>query len=301
MSAGVSTNIDYFMKRNKFILFAGLACLAAVLVAGLMFLRNSHQVKEETSVPLPNPPVAKASPSAVVGTNPKALQPVTPETAVSVPPRRENVVPETGGPPERVVRLKASQALASVNGVAITLKDLMPVPEEKEGADQIMSAGMYDFLFKRAVERELTFQAARAQGIELTQEQKQRLAEIRARSEEKAPEVFDTVQQNPENTAFEQRDFTGLLLQAALAEKAGVSSPHVTPELVEAYFQQHKTEYAQMAEDPAQRSPEAWQAVDAEIRAKLAPGVQAAHDEQMRKFVEQLKASASIVVAQKSP
>ena len=288
------------MKSNKFILFAGLGCVAAMLLAGLFFLRNGRQSKEQASVPLPNPPVAKASPSAVAGTNPKASRPVTPETAVSAPPRRENVVPETGGPPEKIVRVKATQTLASVNGVAIALKDLMPMPKEKEATEQIMSADMYDFLFNRAVERELTFQAARSQGIELTQEQKQRLAEIRARSEEKAPGVFDTLQQNPENTAFEQRDLTGLLLQAALAEKAGVSSPHVTPELVEAYFQQHKTEYTQVAADPAERSPEAWQAVDAEIRAKLAPGVQAAHDEQMGKFVEQLKTSAKIVVAQQT-
>jgi DNA-binding MarR family transcriptional regulator len=161
----------------------------------------------------------------------------------------------------------------------------------------MLSAEMYDFLFTRAVQREVTFQAARAHGIELTDSQKERLAELRARSEAKPAGVFDTVGQNPQNTEFEQRDFTGLALQAVLAEKAGVPSPYVTSEQVEEYFQQHKSDYAQIPVDPAQRSSDAWAAVDSEIRKKLTPALQAEHDRQFNKMMADLQAKANVVVA----
>jgi hypothetical protein len=205
----------------------------------------------------------------------------------------ETVVPEHRGDPASVVRVKPDQTLATVNGAAITLKDLVPVPAEKAGAEQILSAERYTFLLDRAVEREVTFQAASRQGVELTEAQRQRLAELRVRSEKHDPGVFDTVQQNPANVEFEQRDAMGLLLQAALAQKAGVPSPHVTAEQVQAYYQQHQAEYGALPSDPAQRQT-AWEKIEQAIRQNLSPELQAKHQERFQKFLDQLKAAAQV-------
>ena len=177
--------------------------------------------------------------------------------------------------------------------MAITLKDLMPLPAQKAGTDQVMSVERFEFLLNRAVEREVTFQAARVQGVGLSEAQQQRLTELRGRSEQREPGVFDTVQHDPANVEFEQRDATGLLLQAALAEKAGVPSPHVTATQVQAYYDQHQTEYSALPTDPAQRQ-RAWEKIDQAIRLKLTPQLQAQHQERLRELLDQLKSSARI-------
>jgi hypothetical protein len=205
----------------------------------------------------------------------------------------ETLVSKDGGAPVTVLTVKPGQTLATVNGVPIMLDDLVPLPAEKLGSEQVMSAEMYRSLLNRAVERELTFQAAREQGVELTAAQRGRLADLRARSEQREPGVFDTVQHNPVNVEFEQRDAIGLLLQAALAEKAGVPSPHVTAAQVRDYYQQHSTELGALPADTAQRQS-AWEKIDQAIRQRLAPQLQAEHQAGVQQFVGQLKAAARI-------
>ncbi len=195
-----------------------------------------------------------------------------------------------------MLRVKADQPLATVNGTAIMLQDLVPLPKEKAGREQILSTERYDFLLNRAIEREVTFQSARAQGVLLTDAQRKRLDAQRARSETPEAGVFDTVQQNPANVEFEQRDSTALLLQSALAEKAGVPSPHVTPAQVQAYFQQHQAEYGALPAEAAARGA-AWERIDRDIRMKLAPQVQAEHEAQFQQFRERLRAAAQIAFA----
>lgn len=280
------------MKTLKWIGLAGVVGLVALVV--FMVLRARQRVPEIVESPL----AAQASnaPTAPVASAPERPASAPPVVAAPTAPKMKSVVPEGGGAPVSVVRVKPDQTLATVNGVAIMLKDLVPLPAEKAGADQLMSAEMYGFLLNRAVEREVTFQAAQAQGVELTAAQRQRLAGLRARSEAREPGVFDTVQQNPANVEFEQRDATGLLLQAALAEKAGVPSPNVTAAQVQAYYQQHQADYAAPPTDPAQRKT-AWEKIDQDVRAKLAPQLQAEYQERFQKFVEQLKAAAQIATA----
>jgi len=183
--------------------------------------------------------------------------------------------------------------LATVSGVAITLQDLVPLPAEKRGQEQVMSAERYRFLLGRAIEREVTFRTAGAQGVALTEAQRKRLDEVRARSEHREPGVFDTVQQNPANVEFEQREAAGLLLQATLAEKAGVPSPHVTPAQVQTYYQQHQAEYGALPADASQRSA-VWEGIDRDIRFKLASQVQAEHQERLQQFRDRLLAGAQI-------
>ena len=75
-----------------------------------------------------------------------------------------------------------------------------------------------------------------------------------------------------------------------MAEQAGVPSPYVTEEMVRAYYSEHAGEYAG-------RTPED---VDLEIRAQLSPKVQAAHEEALRAYIEQLKGAAQIALAKPS-
>lgn len=284
------------MRHQQIPWLAGLFGIVIIgFTAVTIWNRSGHSPQPSVRAPAiasqPVQPAVATAPGQV------ATPSKQPEIAAPAAPQRENVLPEGGGPVEQVVRVKPGQRLATVNGVTITLKDLLPLPKEKEAKEQMVSAEMFNFLFNRAIERELTFQAARAQGVELTEAQKTRLAEIRARSEQRDPNAFDNLGRNAENLEFEQRDFAGLMLQAALAEKVGVPSPYATSEQVEEYFQQHRSEYAQVPADPAQRPSELWQRVDVEIRMKLGAALQAAHDEQMKKFIERLKANATIVLA----
>jgi hypothetical protein len=200
---------------------------------------------------------------------------------------------EGSAPPAEVVRVVPGKVLAAVNGVEITLKDLMPLPAEKAGMEQTLSAERYGFLLDRAIEREVALQGARRQGIELSTQQRQQLEQLRARSDRTEPGVFDTVQQNPANTDFAVRDATGLLLQAALAEKAGVPSPHVTPAQVQAYYQRHQADYDALPADPVQRAA-AWEQIDRDIRLKLAVQVQAEHQTRLQQFRDRLMADAQI-------
>jgi hypothetical protein len=219
------------------------------------------------------------------------------ETVVPVPTAPEPVVMmhDNGGSAAKMVRVKADQTLATVNGVAITLKDLMPLPEVKAGQAQTLSAERYGFLLDRAVEREVTFQTAQAQGVALTKAQRQRVEEMRVQSDRTEPGVFDTVQQNPVNTEFAVRDATGLLLQATLAETAGVPSPHVTPAQVQAYYQQHHAEYGTLPAEAARRNA-VWERIDRDIRLKLAEQGRAEHQARFQQFRDQLRTDARIVL-----
>jgi len=196
---------------------------------------------------------------------------------------------------EKTVRLFAGQELGRVNGVVISLKDLLPLPSETADVERAMSEEHFDFLFRRAVERELTLQTAHAQGIELTEEQRTALAEARARRNPPGAPVFDPLEDVPEQdqAEFEQRDFTALLLQATLAEKAGVSSRHVSQEQVKSYYDLHRAIYQPLPEDPAQRA-DAWDKIDVQIRQQLAPSLQQEHDEQFAKYMENLRNNAKV-------
>jgi hypothetical protein len=279
--------------NRKILISVAAAC---VLVGTVLVLRTAKVSRQPAQPTTAAPSESKArSVNPTERSSDTSAAPSAPTMAASQPPR-QNVVPETGGPAQAVVRIKPDRVLATVNGVAITLKDLIPLPKEKAGSEQMLSAEMYDFLFNRAVEREVTFQAAQAQNAELNDSQKQRLAELRAQSERKDPAVFDNLHQSSENLDFEQRDLAGVALQSVLAEKAGVPSPYVTSEQVEVYFQEHKSDYPQVSADPGQRSAESWMAADTDIRSKLTPRLQAEHDRQMAEFMAQLKAKAGVVV-----
>lgn len=195
-----------------------------------------------------------------------------------------------------LLRVEPGEMLATVNGVPLELKDLLPLSPESAATGRILSAERYAFLLERAVDREITLQQARVQGVDLTDLQREQLAKLRARSERPQANVFDDLQQNPANADFEERDATALLLLANLAEQAGVPARHVTAAQVEDHYQRHQAAYETLPADVVQRQA-AWERIEREIRVKLAAPTQTRHDEALENHLKQLRASALIVNA----
>ena len=179
--------------------------------------------------------------------------------------------------------------------MSITLKDLAVL----EGtAEQALSPEVFDSLLDRAIARELAFQVAKAQQVALTPEQQERLKKMRAALEQSRPGVTYLSQADPSRLApdkvdFELRDAAGQMLQANLAAKAGLPSPFVNAERVQQYFSEHQTEYGPLPATPAEREA-AWGRIDADIRAKISPEVQAEYKRALQTYIEQLKSAAQI-------
>lgn len=279
------------MKRIQLL---GLAAIATAFIVALLILARSQRFR-----PAPVTGGSRTARPAAPGRRDPVAAPAEQRTLAAESTRRpvlENDVPEAGSGPGAVVRVRAGRVLATVNGVEITLKDLVPLPPDKAGDEHSMTPDMYAFLVDRAVQRELVFQAARSAGVALSPSQQLALQSWRERSESAEPGVFDRVQQNAANSQFEQRDFAGLVLQDALVARAGIPSVHVTPEQVERFYQDHKGDFAGLPEDPAGRDT-AWQQIDQAIRERLAPQLRAAHEQGVRRYLDQLKSGAVVTVA----
>lgn len=156
-------------------------------------------------------------------------------------------------------------------------------------------------MLDRPVARELAFQVAKAQQVTLASEQQEQLKAMRASLEQSQPGVTyldpaDPSRLVPDKVEFELRDAAGQMLQANLAAKAGLPSPFVDSERVQQYYAGHKTEYGELPTVPADRDA-AWRKLDAEIRAKLSPQVQAEYKAALRAYLDQLKGAAQIVKA----
>lgn len=205
--------------------------------------------------------------------------------APEVPPS----VTATGG----VARLGPATVLATVNGVGITLADLMPV-DRRQLAERPLAVDMVEFLLDRAIARELTFQSARERGVTLAPEQVEQLEKIRVRALERDPASFSDAHDDFEAKAeFEVRDFAGLMLQDRLLADSGGPPKYVTPELVRRYFEEHAAEFAELPAEPVERE-QAWQNIEAEIRVRLAAEVEAGHQRALDRMLGDLKSQARI-------
>jgi len=212
------------------------------------------------------------------------------------PLRIDRTVADNGGEAVQVVRLRAGQVLARVNGTAIEFKDL--VPEGPDG-ERAMDPEMFRFLLDRAIDRELVLQAADAQDVSLPEEQEAQLAEMRASLAKDEPDVVRQLTRTLEQIDFELRDVAGLMVQAELLAKSGASS-NVTPAMVQDYYEAHGSEFPPLPGDPGERQA-AWQKIQVSIRQRLAPDVQAGYQEAVRRYLEQLRSSAEIAQADLGP
>jgi hypothetical protein len=273
------------MKRTLR-LFAFFAALSAV-AAFVLFMRRPAP---QPDVPAPTPsPVAEAQPpSSEPRETPEAPpEPAAPAVPVPAPQPPRNLVVE--GQP--CVQIGIAQVLATVNGVPITLKDLTAVTPGRGPREVTLSPQMFEYLFKNAIDRELVFQAAAAQKIELTEAQKDQIARLKASAagdgtgDDPVVAAHLNLSGSPEDQlAFEVRDATGRLLLASLMEKAGVPSAFVTEEQVRAYFEEHKAEYGDAPP----------QTMDLDIREKLAGPNLAAYQARAEEFLTQLQTGAEV-------
>ena len=135
--------------------------------------------------------------------------------------------------------MDAAQVLAMVNQTPVQLRDLMPVrPGETE---KELTREEYDSRLERAIEMELTFQGARAQGVELTEAQQQRLEQIaeqqRADLEHYKKYGLTRSSLSPEQVEFEQRLLSAQMLEQNLVAKKAAVAPSPDPEMQSRYEQ----------------------------------------------------------------
>jgi hypothetical protein len=145
--------------------------------------------------------------------------------------------------PAEVVRIRADQTLAKVNERVILLKDLVPLlaGEQERG----MTSEEYESRLNRAIEMELTFQAAQARGLTLGKEQEQRLKKMaedrEATMREYAQTGFSWTSATSAQLEFEQRLTKALLLQQNLLATEGSLAPSSDPE-AQAQYEQARIE-----------------------------------------------------------
>jgi hypothetical protein len=129
--------------------------------------------------------------------------------------------------PAKVMRVRVDRVLAKVNDRAILLADLLPLRADEQ--EQAMTPEEYESRLNRAIEMELTFKAAVAQGVDLMPEQKQRVDGVAQRHEATLQEyrkqgiTWSSV--TPAQMEFEKQLTAALLLQQNLvAMEAGVAA-----------------------------------------------------------------------------
>jgi hypothetical protein len=179
------------------------------------------------------------------------------------------------------VTVARGDTVATVNGVAITGDDLIAY-RAGDGDEQPMSAEMYEFVLRRAIERELTFQAARARKLELTADQAAQIEQVRKNAEERG-------EADSNRLAFEQLDARAQMLVRAMVDAEGGPPSMPDDAAVDAYLRQHASEYSggvANADELAQRR------IDA--RQKLYGELSAAYEARVRALLARLEAEARV-------
>lgn len=260
-------------------------------------LHVSPAVRDASSPPALSPMVETSWPEAGDATA-ASVGPAHPGSAVVAIPAEAAAVATAKAP----VRISVNEVLATVNGAAITLGDLMPArPGEGE---QSMSAEDYAYWLNDAIRRQLIHQVARARGIVLSETQRASVSAIRARH---AADLASFRQQGLTWTSVtkEQIDFEvgraeAILLEQNLLAREGCPPLQPSQEQVEAYYAAHRGEYGELPADPAQRAA-AWQKIHQAIRQKLDPEYVSAYLACQDRKLAELKAGMSVVVIKPPP
>ena len=273
-------------------LLAAVLIGAAVIGAAVWWMSRSRPQAAPEPVkvgsPAPSVPAGDVSPAAAA-----KPAPVLKTTAVFLP---ADIMPSDAGKDADAEvssrRIAPDTALAVVNGVTIVGKDLAPFPNT---AEQSMSEEMLTFLLNRAIDRELVFQAARQEQVELDEAGQRELDRVRASLFKKDPAVIKPAEPDPATVEFEQRDATALLLRTALLNKAGIAAPIVTRAMVDQYYSDHTTTYGELPADPTARD-EAWRKIELQIRNELVLQRMTEYAEGAADYLQKLRASASVQV-----
>ena len=168
------------LKWSLVVVVSGLGVSTVMLRLPRPLTTEANEAAAEPNVPSPeaerNEPMVN-QPAPVSRVSVRKLASVAPPT----PDETGVPVADIASPLASMMRVRADQVLAKVNDQAILLKHLVPLgPDEQE---QAMTFEEYESRLYRAIEIELTFQAAAAQGVDLTAEQKNRVNDIAQKHE----------------------------------------------------------------------------------------------------------------------
>jgi len=195
-------------------------------------IERSHEAERN------EPVVYQPAPSATVPVRkPAPAVPLTPDKT-DVP--ATDIAPQ----PASVMRVRADQVLAKVNDQAIQLKHLVPLPPDEQ--EQAMTAEEYESRLNRAIEMVLTFQAAAAQGVDLTPEQKKRVDGIAQKHQSALQEyskqgvTWSSV--TPAQVEFEKQFTAALFLQQNLVAIETHVAPASDPS-VQARYEQARSDF----------------------------------------------------------
>ncbi|HUI08300.1 MAG TPA: hypothetical protein VL486_14970 [Verrucomicrobiae bacterium] len=291
--------------KNRGVLLAVVGLVAAAILAVYLFNRQQTRTRQaETAAS------SAAAARSATAANPRAESGSQSQFELSTralkanPSRSNGLALATELAHAKAIKLHPGQILARVNGVPITLRDLLAIdPSAPASAERSMSEEQYKYLLDRAIDRELAFQAAQQQGVKLTEAQQAALDRIeqtiRARDTDNSGLVASHLN-NPASLEaiidFEKRDAAGLLTQEALLAHSGGLSPYVTEDQVKQYYQQNIQRYGPLPTSPAERDA-AWQQIDAQIRIELNDSARQAHQAALNNYMDGLKAAAQIQVS----
>lgn len=215
-------------KSSRWLLLAG---VAAAIGGALVVSRPRGAVATAAPPAVETSGIATAA--AVVANRPaEGIAPRRPDNhapsrAGEAPPqgqtRPQGIVPAQATQPEASPRtFRAAQVVATLNGTAIKGTDVVAFPAGRD--EQSLEASSYDALLQRAVDRELTFEAAKKQGVSLTDPQRAQLDEVRKQAAARGSTTPPFVPTRDE-VNLEVRDAEANLLQTDLLAKAGTPPP----------------------------------------------------------------------------
>jgi hypothetical protein len=259
-----------------------LMAVAIVVTAVLLYVFRGSTRRDTPAVPAA-PAVEKP-----VAEPARAEQPEP--TVTRAEPTIEQPSSEVAVPDLPQAMIQPDQTVATVNGIAITGRDLLPFGST---AQQSVTPEMFEFLLNRAIERELILQEAEAQDVKLSPLQQSELARLRASLAAPDPNVIQDMQGREAKADLEFRHAEAMLLQTALLEKAGHSPPYVTADQAEDYYQSHKDTYGDLPTNDAERAG-AWREIEQRIRQDLSPQLQEAYARALESYLQELKSGADI-------
>lgn len=202
---------------------------------------------------------------------------------------------------EPIVTVSAETVLARWGARSLALADIVPLGATE--TERAMTPSMLKYLVGRAMERELVLEEAAAAKVELSADRLRELEQYRAQLETQRsdPGVLERPYElTDERIAFELRDAQALLLQQQLLERAKLPSPHVSEEQVRAYYEQNRSRYGSLPDDPAARQQK-WLEIDYAIRQELAPKVLEEYERARQEYLDKLKAKARVTYSLPTP
>jgi hypothetical protein len=260
------------MKFSKWLLGS---IVLVVVVAVIAVNRSRRPPSDSGPESSPSTPAEAQGESILLGEATASLQAVEP------------------APVARLVLVRPGMMLVEVNGRALTLKDLMPVssatpPELSIESDEFQA------LLQRAIERNLTFQTARSQGVVLTREQTRQLGKMRRRARAQKPELSTEVNAEYEAQAnFDNWEVSTRMMQDSLFAASGRLADFVTQGQVDEFYLEHSADFEALPDDP-DANREVRKTIDAQIRFMLAPLEDPEYQRQLRHFIDDLVDKANL-------